>query len=107
MAWSSGLSFYNSLIHSKGCIERHTVASSPCYSLTLLLITPGSVCEQLLEQRGSQAIPHNFQPTVPAYNPTAQGPKAKGRMPTQSIRNPQVRNCKTTEGWTLTIALML
>lgn len=45
--------------------------------------------EQLLEQRGSQAIPHNFQPTVPAYNPTAQGPKAKGRMPTQSIRNPQ------------------
>lgn len=48
---------------------------------------------QVLEKKGSLAIPHNFQPTAPAYNPASQGPKAKGKMPTQFIRNPQVCVC--------------
>lgn len=45
---------------------------------------------QLLQQRGSAAVPRNFQPTVPPHDP-AQGPKAKGRMPTKFDKNPQVK----------------
>ena len=44
--------------------------------------------EKVLSERGGAAIPSNFQPTAPAYNPTA-GRNQKGRMPTVTPRNPQ------------------
>ena len=48
--------------------------------------------QEVLEKRGSLAIPNNFQPTAPAYHPPGpHGPKPRGRMPTQHKRNPQVR----------------
>ncbi|KAF8060563.1 DBR1 [Scenedesmus sp. PABB004] len=43
--------------------------------------------ERLLSERGSAAIPHNFAPTAPAFDPVAG--RVRGAMPRSDLRNPQ------------------
>ncbi|KAI7845707.1 hypothetical protein COHA_000821 [Chlorella ohadii] len=42
----------------------------------------------LTERNGGLAVPHNFVPTAPAFDP-AQPQMRSGRMPTRAVRNPQ------------------
>jgi hypothetical protein len=53
---------------------------------------PGDVAfvQAKLQERGSARIPNNFTPTAPAYDPS-KGPRQRGTMPTEHVRNPQVR----------------
>jgi hypothetical protein len=56
--------------------------------------------QALLEERGTHRIPHNFVPTAPAYDPS-KGPRQRGHMPAQHVRNPQVSHCpsNSSQAW--------